>query len=354
MTEIKLVQIPIITHDLVNIGRSVTDRLDSLNIEGQIVTDETIQTLKKLRADLNKESKEWSEQIKAVDEIATKPIKEFKDTAKTEVIEKYKAADEILKNKIGDFESKLKEAKRLEVTTYFSELCLAENLQWLTFERLGIEVKLSDSLKSLKGKCFEFVSKTVDEINLIKTNEYEAEIMVEYRKSMNAAKSIREVQDRKQAEKLEQDRIKLQETQRRQSMLGKLAMTYRDMTQSYNYVSDEAIFMLNSDIENVSKDEFNKRYVELESRIEQHKKSIVSEPIIPKIGDLQKQFTSPITQQSTSTEVIQAVFEPLQAPVIEQPKAQIVPARFECFGTMAQLTALGQYMKQNNITYKNL
>jgi hypothetical protein len=317
MNEIKLIQSPIIEHDLVRVGQSVTERLEALNIKGQVVTDDTIQILKKLRADLNKESREWAEQIKVVDEIASKPIRDFKEIAKTEIVEKYKEADEILKNKIGEFENNLKSEKREVIISYFAELCVAENIDFLTFDKLGIEINLSTSEKAYKEKCFEFVSKVVDEINLIKTNKYEAEIMVEYKKTLNAAKAIREVQDRKEAEKIEKERIHLQETQRRQRMIEGLSMFYHDITKSYNNINNDSIFILNSDIENLSKDEFNKRFVQLEA---------------------------------------QSNAEPLKAPVVEQPKQkeEIVVASFEVTGTMTQLKALGEYLKINNINYKNI
>lgn len=49
-TEIKLVQVPVITHMLAQIGQNVTDRIDSLNIDAQVATSETVKTLKELRS----------------------------------------------------------------------------------------------------------------------------------------------------------------------------------------------------------------------------------------------------------------------------------------------------------------
>ena len=39
-------QIPVIEHDLATVGRSVTERINALNLEAQVVTEETVQTLK--------------------------------------------------------------------------------------------------------------------------------------------------------------------------------------------------------------------------------------------------------------------------------------------------------------------
>jgi len=51
---------------------------------------------------------------------------------------------------------------------------------------------------------------------------------------------------------------------------------------------------------------------------------------------------------------IKQVAAPISAPVIEATPKPTFTASFECVGTMAQLKAIGQYMKENNIIYKNI
>ena len=199
MSEIILKQKPIIEHNLVRVGTSVTERLNALNIEGQVATEETVGALKKLRAELNKELAEYEAQRKAVKEAVMLPYNELDEVYKTEVSEKYKSAVDLLKDKIAFVEDKIKSEKRDEVVSYFAELCLAEDLDFLSFPQTGIEVKLSDTLKSLKERVFEFVSKVSEELRLIDTQNFKAEILAEYKKTLNAAKAIREVQERKEA-----------------------------------------------------------------------------------------------------------------------------------------------------------
>ena len=331
MTEIILKQKPIIQHDLVRVGQSVTERLNALNLEGQVATEETVGALKKLRAELNKELAEYESQRKAVKDAVMFPYSELEEVYKLEISEKYKAADVLLKEKVAFVEDKMKSDKKDEVVSYFAELCLAEDLDFLQFSQTGIEVKLSDSMKSLKDKVFEFVGKVAEELRLIDTQNFKAEILVEYKKTLNAAKAIREVQERKEAEKIEQDRIKLQETQRRQKLIGTLSMVFHDLTKTYNWVQDETVYITNNDVETLPADAFQIRFIQLQEEIKSKR--------LPTIGEFQQKFA-----------------EPLKAPVVETPapKEEVFAAVFECELTMKQAGLLKEFLITNQITYKNI
>lgn len=353
MLELKLKQAPVITHELKQIGQSVAQRIAVLNLENQIATSDTIQFMKELRAELNKEYTELETQRKTLKKAVLSPYDEFELEYKTEVTERYVPAVGLLKDKIAEYEIKIKDEKKQNVLFYFNELCLVEGIDFVKFESVIPELTLSTTETAYKKQCKEFIAKTVDELNLIDTQPHKAEILVEYKKTLNAAKAIKDIQDRKEAERQEKERIKIVETQRRSKELVNRSLVFRDITKSYNYISDDSIYILNSEVEELSKDDFNKKIVEIENKIEQYKKSMIKpvEPEIPKLGELYNKMSSSATQP---TEEIKTVVEPLKAPTIEQPKEPIFPAKFECWGTMSQLTELGQYMKQNNITFKNL
>lgn len=343
-TDIRLVQKPVIQHALVEVGANVTSRIEKLNVNGLIATGDTIQSLKTLRAELSKELAGYEGQRKDIKSAVANPYLEFEATYKTEVSEKYKGAISTLKDKIGEFENKVKQEKKDTIQSYFAELCLDADIDFLQFNNTKIEVNLSTSLKKYKEQCQEFVQKISDDVSLIKSTEHEAEIMTEYKTTLNASKAITTVKERKEAEKLEADRIKLAETQRRETMLRNIAMVFHHMTKTFNWVTDESIFIEQCDVENLSKEEFNKEFVALEARIKATmpvKAEVVtqSEPVISKTP-------TPVPAKST----------PLKAPtVVHEPiKEKTFKASFECEGTMSQLKALGQYMKDNNITYKNI
>ncbi len=341
-TEIKLIQAPVIQHSLVEIGKTVTSRIFELNLEKLVATEETIQSLKKLRAELNKEFDLYEAQRKAIKEAVANPYVEFENVYKTEISEKYKKAVETLKDKIASVEEKVKAGKKTNIIRYFNELCASENIDFLKFENTGFEINLSTSEKQYKEKCNEFVQRIADDILLIQAQEYSAEIMTEYKFTLNVSKAITTVVNRKEAEKLERERIRQAEIARRTSKLREIPVIFHDITKTYHPVFDESMFITLADVENLSKNEFQKRFVQLEAAA--------------------KQATIEQAQQQSMT-FEKPIAEPLPAPAetksepasaVEKPVAEIFTAIFEAVGTMAQLIALGEYMKSNNIQYKNI
>lgn len=330
---IKLVQHPVITHSLVSMGASVTERLQSLNIENQIATEDTIKTLKEIRAELNKESKEFESQRKSVKDAIMNPYNEFESTYKKEIIEKYKYADELLKTKINDFEMKVKQEKKEKLISYFNELIEIEQVDWLTFERLGIDITLSTSDKKYKEQILLFVQKVVDDLELIKTDTYSAEILVEFKKNLNCSQAIKSVRDRKQAEKEEADKLQAERTSRRTSQLRCLNFVYHDLTKTYNWIQDENVFIRYEFIENLPDEDWITQLAELELRSK------------PKEESKPEVLKAPIVEQP-KTEPVQEKKEAIQAEIFE--------AKFIVKGTYAELKALGEYLKSNNYNYQNI
>jgi hypothetical protein len=317
--QITLVQLPIINHQLSIVGEMVEKRLKDLNIDGQVVTEETIKTIKELRATLNKEFEEYEKQRKEVKKAVNTPYNALEIAYKEQITGKYEPAIQSLGLKITEFETKLKEEKKAEVVKYFNELCSTEKIDFITFDKVGIEITLSASMKSYKDKCNEFLFKIADDLALIASEQYEAEILTEYKKSLNASKSIIDVKNRKEAEKKERDRIKFQETQRREIMLNKLGFHLDDQTKTYNWVNDSSLLITFQDVSDLSKDGFEKKIFEFEFK------------------------TNPKA-------------ETLEAPKVEPIKVapKILTAQFEVQGTYEQLKSLNEYIKEIGLTYKNL
>lgn len=336
--QITLVQKPVIKHQLVEIGQSVTLRLEELNLSNLVATDETIKSMKELRADLNKEFNDYEAQRKALKEAVTNPYQEFEAVYKLEISDKYKAAGDVLKDKIGAFENKLKTDRAESLKLYFEELCANAAIDFLQWKHTGVEVLLSTSDKKYKEDLTSFVNRVQDDILLINGMEYPAETMTEYKlNGLNASKAIQVVRDRKESEKQEKDRIKAIETNRRIKILHGLTFTFSDMTKSYHWINGNDVFITLSDIDNLSKEDFQKWVSGVEI-------------LILEANNKNESEQSPVEQKRP---------EPLSAPVevktpeTPKPSEKIVTASFTVTGTFAQLKALGQYMKDNNITYKN-
>lgn len=330
MSKIELTQKPVIKHDLISVGQNVTNRIEALNIENLVATNDTIKSMKSLRAELNKEAKEFEAQRRAVKEAVNTPYSEFEAIYKEEVISKYNGAIEILKDKIGSFETKIKEEKQANIERYFTELCQVEKIDFLKFGQLNLDINLSTSEKKYKEQCNEFVLKVQDDIKLIESEEFQAEIMTEYKSTLNASRAITTVKERKEKEKQEKERILQARTNKRESHLKSMGLTYSEIVKSFILPGDDSVFIKQSDIKNLSDDDFRKTSIEIETKARATKTEIKTE-------------SSPVHE----------IKKPLEAPV-ESKKEEVFEASFQASGTMAQLKALGEYMKSNNIIYKNI
>ena len=329
---IRLEQKPVITHVLLEYGAKVTSRLNELNIENLVVTEDTVQTMKKLRAELNKEANDFEEQRKFVKNEILSPYNDFEDIYKKEIIEKYKSANETLKVKINDFEMMLKTERKNNLVAYFKEICEAEKIEWLTFERIGIDVNLSTSEKKYKESIIAFIERVVSDLAMINTDEYAAEILVDYKKTLNVSLSIKTIRDRKIAEKEEAARILAARTQRRTSQLNSICFVSHDMTRTYNWVKDENVMIGMSDIETMLDSEWTTAFAEFETLVKASQEiKTASAPVhAPKVE-------APAMQHETKKEV------------------ELFTSTFKVFDEpFERMKMLQMYLIDNNFNYKNI
>ncbi|MDH4127112.1 MAG: DUF1351 domain-containing protein [Spirochaetota bacterium] len=329
--EIKLVQEPIIKHELVKAGLRVTKRLSELDLENQIATIDTVKSLKDLRAELNKELSDFEDQRKFIKKAINNPYDEFEIIYKDEILEKYKNAIELLKDKISSVEIKIKEQKEAILKIYFIELCQSEEIDFITFDKLNLDINLSTSEKKYKEQINEFIQKACSDIDLIKTQPHEAEIMTEYKISLNVSKAIQDVNSRIQRENEEKERLRQIENNRRVSELKRIGMSFDQMTKSFVYNDD--IYISESIINDYEKSEFLTKFIELEEKIKTDKKREIKQPV--------------------QIEIKPELKEPLKVPVKEE-KEETLTTRFEVSATLKKLKELKSYLLENNITFKTI
>lgn len=204
---IEIKQLPIIEEQL----KSVSEEIDKKVNEAKnlICTEENVKTIKQVRADFNKEFKELEVQRKSVKEQILAPYMKFEEIYETYISDKYKNADIDLKQKIDSIENELRRKKEQEIKDYFEEYKVANNIDFVTFEQAKINVTLTASKKSLKEQAKTFIDKIIDDLELIKTQEYKDEILVEYKQTLNVSKSIQEVNNRHKL--LEEEKRKREE-----------------------------------------------------------------------------------------------------------------------------------------------
>ena len=348
-TEIQLIQAPVFKHQLVQLGASIKQRIEDLKLDEMVINEDTIQTIKTLRASLNNEKKQFDENFKKGISPATTIIDDIKATKKDFVDNEYAKAETILKDGITKFELEINTAKKNKLIFYFNDLCASMKIDFLLFENVIKNVLLSTTEKAYKEQILTYVNRVNDDQLLINTLEFSPEIITEYKSNgFNASLAITTVNTRKQNEKLEAQRIKQAETDRRETLLRKLAMVPQDMTQTFNYISDNSIFISKKDISDLSKDDFNKAYTVIESKI----KAYVEANTAPKLTV--EAVINTVAPQVGLFE--QKAPEPLKTPSVIEEKAEEeeLTARFEVKGSMAKLLALGVYLKENNYNYKNI
>lgn len=348
---IKLVQSPIISHKLQEAGKAVSKRIKELELDKQLATIETVKSLKETRTELNKELTDFETQRKLIKEGVNTPYLEFENLYKAEISEKYKAAIDTLKDKIASVETKIKTEKKESIETYFKELCVSESIDFITFDKLGIEVNLSTTEKKYKEQIYDYITKVTDDLKLIKSTDYEAETLTEYKSTLNVSSAITTVKTRKENEQKETARLKSEQKVNRINFLVKLGMQHVEITNAYEFNAD--LYITLSDIENLSKEDFTTKYHDLEAKI----KDIKAKELQPvQVAEPLDMFQQPKTNGTAVLSKPSPIAAPISAPVVEK-KATAEPlkkASFEVTATMTQLRALGEYMKQNNITYKNI
>lgn len=224
MTEnlIVIKQLPQIEEHLKDLSTEIDVKVN--NAKKLVCTEETVKTVKQVRADLTKDFKNLEEQRKTVKEQILAPYMQFEEIYKTYVSNRYKEADIDLKQKIDSTENELKKQKENEIKDYFEEYKTANNIDFINYEQANINVTLTASKKSLKEQAKKFIDEIVDDLKLIETQECKEEILVEYKQNLNVSKSIQEVANRHkllEEEKKKQEELKnkqLEEAQRQADM----------------------------------------------------------------------------------------------------------------------------------------
>lgn len=203
-------QLPIIKEHLESLSKEIDKKVDTAN--KLVCNEDTVKEVKKLRTDLTKQFNELEDQRKAVKNAVLKPYNDFEEIYKECVSNKFKSADTVLKTKIDSVENELKAQKEAEVRALFEEYKTSLNIDFVTFENMGLKIGLSDSMKSLKTKATEWLDKINDDLKLIETQEHKEEILVEYKGSLNVSQAIVNVNARFKAieeEKARQEQLRL-------------------------------------------------------------------------------------------------------------------------------------------------
>ena len=209
---IEVKQLPVIDEQLRSVSTVIDERVE--NATSLVCTEESVKTIKEIRAELNKDYKEFESKRKLVKEQVLKPYNDFENVYKECISDKFRNADIILKGKIDNVENELKAKKEQEIKDYFEEYKTVNNIDFITYGQARINVTLSASMKSLKEQAKQFIDKIVDDLKLIETQEHKAEILVEYKQILNVSNAITSVTNRFKA--IEEEKKRQEELKQRQ------------------------------------------------------------------------------------------------------------------------------------------
>ena len=212
-------QLPQIEEHLKELSNTIDEKVEKA--KGLVCNEENVKIIKDVRANLNKEFKDIEQQRKVVKEQILKPYMQFEEVYKQYVSDKYKSADADLKQKIDNVENELKEMKEKEIKEYFEEYKIANNIDFVIYDQAQINVTLTASKKSLKEQVKSFIDKIVDDLKLIDTQEHKAEILVEYKQSLNVNNAITTVTNRFKA--IEEEKKKQEQEKQLQDFVVDVA-----------------------------------------------------------------------------------------------------------------------------------
>lgn len=218
-------QLPVIVYErLESVGQEIDKRIAALDLDKQLVTEDTKKAVKDTRAMLNKELDNFEEQRKRIKEQVVAPYEAFEKAYNSFIKVKYEKADGILKVKIDEFDRRLKADKEARIRAYFTELCQANNIDFLPFERLGLKIGLSDSDKSLKDLVNTNIDNVVKSLEFIESltdpDEYKAEILADYKQTLDVMIAINNAKYRKQQREYELQRLEAQKARAEQARLA--------------------------------------------------------------------------------------------------------------------------------------
>lgn len=215
---IQVKQIPVIIERLASVKEQVLAKTTAAT--QMVCTEDNYKEIKKLRTTLKKEYEEWEGQRKNVKYVVLTPYDQFETTYKECISEPYKTADKELKSKIDSVEDGLKEQKKAAAVAYFNEYSENLGIDFVEFEDVGCNINMTVTVKKLREQVKAYLDKVMDDLKLISTQEHTADILVEYKRSLNVSQAITTVSERYAAIAAEQAKVEAERAEREKAELA--------------------------------------------------------------------------------------------------------------------------------------
>lgn len=227
---IAVTQLPIIEERL----RDYKAEIEATVAEAKsmVATPDTIQAVKAKRAELRKQFDDLDKRRIAVKNLILEPYERFNKVYEECVKRPFADADATLKATVDTFEGELKAAAYERLKENYTEHCQLEGIDWLTFDqaltRSGVKISMADTKTKEPRKAMDALAEFVSKISLgmeaVRKMEDSAEIMVEFKKCLDAGQAAAIVAERKRRiqEAAEAENRRREEAARQQEMVAKV------------------------------------------------------------------------------------------------------------------------------------
>ena len=210
-TLMKVTQLPVIEEHL----RSRKEQTEQRVAEAMslVCTDETLTSVKNIRAEMNREFVDAETQRKAIKSAIMEKYDSFESVYRECIADPYKRADADLKAKIDATESEIKSRCEEMLLGYFRELCAVNEIDFLSFGQTGVKVDMASARAKTPKKLMEQIKLKVDgvaqDMKTIGTmGENAPEIMVEYKNNLDLSLAISVVNERHRRAEEEREAVK--------------------------------------------------------------------------------------------------------------------------------------------------
>ena len=213
-------QPPVIRENLLDLGNHLQRVCQE--VAALPKTRENMASVKKTRAELRKYFEMLEQQRKQVKKEVMAPYTKAEELYKRLVSEPMQAADKLCKAFVEDVEGAAKKACEDNLREYFTELCQMKGIYWLPFEKLGIKVDMAMANQKEPKKAMETIRNFVEGVDqtltAINGMENSSAILEAYTKTLDLAKAVAIVQERKEAQRVaEENREKWQQVRESRS-----------------------------------------------------------------------------------------------------------------------------------------
>lgn len=200
---IRLTQLPVIEEQLRVIKESWEQ--NAKDAAAMPCNEETIQDVKKARAEMRKEHDEVNARKKAVNAQYMAPWLKVEEIFKDCVEDAYTRADAIYKEKIAAVEDAQKAECEKKCREYFTELCAVHGVEWLRYEQAGLKISLTEAKKKTPSCHFQYLNNFAFRVACdVDAISDDAELMTEYKvNGLNLAKAQKTIRDRREAAEVE-------------------------------------------------------------------------------------------------------------------------------------------------------